>query len=280
MTVSPLQGVTHACFGLSYLVAFLLELARLVWPRAGRGWRVAALGFGAAGVLAHTFYIVVHQPSPATPDGSLLLLAWVLAFFYLYGTLHHAQQAWRAVFVLPLVTGLVGLSYLLIQSGEASPAIDVPAWLSGERFWGALHGTLILLAAVGVSVSFLASVMYLIQARRLRNKFNPGRVVPMLSLERLETMNRRALNLAFPLLTAGLLVGLLILKHGHDLGDNWLSVKVLSTAGLWVVFLVLLYLRYGAHVPPRRLAILSIGAFGLLLVALATAHPFAMGGAP
>ena len=131
-----------------------------------------------------------------------------------------------------------------------------------------------------MSVGFLASVMYLVQARRLRNKVNPGRVVPMLSLERLETMNRRALNVAFPLLTAGLLVGLLILKHGHELGDNWLSLKVLSTAGLWVVFLVLLYLRYGAHVPPRRLAVLSIAAFALLIVALATAHPFATGGAP
>jgi ABC-type uncharacterized transport system permease subunit len=277
MTVSPLQGVTHACFGLSYLVAFLLELARLVWPQAGRGWRVAALVFGAAGLLAHTFYIALQQPSPATPYGSLLLLAWVLALFYLYGTVHHAKQAW-AVFVLPVVIGLVGLSYALVRFGGTSPPFDVPAWLSGERFWGAVHGTLILLAAVGVSVGFLASVMYLIQARRLRNKVNPGRVVPMLSLERLETMNRRALNWAFPLLTAGLLVGLLILRH--DLGDSWLSVKVISTAGLWVVFLVLLYLRYAVHVPPRRLAVLSIAAFGLLLVALATAHPFATGGAP
>src|SRR4029450_12494095 len=103
------------------------------------------------------------------------------------------------------------------------------------------------------------------------NKVNPGRVVPIFSLERLETMNRRALTLAFPLLTAGLLVGLLIVRDG--MGESWLSLKVFSTAGLWLVFLVLLYLRYGAHVPARRLAMLSIAAFGLLLVALATATP-------
>src|SRR5262245_56927464 len=156
MTVSPLQGVTHACFGLSYLVAFLLELARLVWPQAGRGWRIAALVFGAAGVLAHTFYILLHQPSPATPGGSLLLLAWVLALFYLYGTVHHARQAW-AVFVLPVVIGLVALSLALVTSAGNTPPLDVPSWLSGERFWGAVHGTLILLASVGVSVGFLAS---------------------------------------------------------------------------------------------------------------------------
>jgi ABC-type uncharacterized transport system permease subunit len=277
MTVSSLQGVTHACFGLSYLIALILELARLVWPRAGGGWRFAALVFGAAGLLTHTYYIIAHQPTPAAPSGSLLLLGWVLALFYFYGTIHHARQAW-AVFVLPVVIGLLGLSYLLLHSDGTAPPKDVFRWLSGDRFWGTVHGTLILLAAVGVSVGFLASIMYLVQARRLRNKVNPGRVVPLFSLERLETMNRRALNLAFPLLTAGLLVGLLIVRHG--IGENWLSLKVVSTAGLWVVFLVLLYLRYGAHVPSRRLALLSIAAFGLLLMALATAHPFVSGSAP
>jgi ABC-type uncharacterized transport system permease subunit len=277
MTVSSLQGVTHACFGLSYLIALVLELARLVWPRAGVGWRIAALIFGVVGLLTHTYYILAHQPTPAIPSGSLLLLGWILALFCFYGAVHHSRQAW-AVFVLPVVIGLVGLSYVLSRGGDVGSPVDVLVWLSGDRFWGAVHGSLILLAAVGVSVGFLASLMYLVQARRIRNKINPGRVTPLFSLERLEMMNRRALNLAFPLLTAGLLVGLLIVRHG--MGENWLSLKVFSTAGLWLVFLVLLYLRYGAHVPSRRLAMLSIAAFGLLLVALATAHPFALRSTP
>jgi ABC-type uncharacterized transport system permease subunit len=278
--VSLIQGIHHYCIALSYLCAFLLELARLVWP--ARGWRVAGLVFGAAGLFAHTAYLaylLFNQPSPAVlavPSGSLLVLAWVLALFYLYGTVHHAKQAW-AVFVLPVVIGLVIASRVLLTAAP-EPAGEVAGWAAGDRFWGAVHGVLILLAAVGVSVSFLASTMYLIQARRLRKKVAPGTVVPMLSLERLETMNRRALNWAFPLLTAGLLVGTLLLP-GAPVGDNWLSIKILSTAGLWLVFLVLLYLRYGAHVPPRRLATLSIMSFALLLVALAASHPFAVGGA-
>ena len=60
-----------------------------------------------------------------------------------------------------------------------------------------------LLAAVGVCVGFLASVMYLVQAQRLRAKIPPGEGMRLLSLERLEAMNRHAINLAFPLLTAG-----------------------------------------------------------------------------
>ena len=274
MTVSPLQGVTHACFGLSYLLAFGLELAWLARPRSV--WRAAALALGFAGLFAHTAYLAYHQPTPAAPYGSLVLLAWVLALFYLYGTVHHAKQAW-AVFVLPVVIGLVGLSLALVATAGQTPPLDVPAWLSGDRFWGAVHGTLILLASVGVSVGFLASVMYLVQARRLRTKVNPNRRVPLLSLEKLETMNRRAITAAFPLLTAGLLVGTLLLRHEHCSPENWLSLKVLSTAGLWVVFLVLLYARYAAHLPGRRLAGLSIVAFALLLVALVASHPFVPG---
>jgi len=275
MTVTFLQGVTHACFGLSYVCAFALELARLFWP--GRGWRTASLFFGIAGFVAHTFYIFSRQPSPATPDGSLVLLGWVLAFFYIYGTVHHAKQAW-AVFVLPVVIGLVGMSLVLHHSEEAGPAFNALSWASGDRFWGAVHGVLIFFAAVGVSVGFLASVMYLIQSRRLRNKVLPGRGMPLLNLERLETMNQRAVNATVPLLTAGLLVGTLLIGQNRELGENWLSLKVISTTGLWVVFLVLLYMRYATRVAPRRLAILSIIAFGLLLVALGTAHPFAEGG--
>src|SRR5438445_3370490 len=147
MTVSPLQGITHACFGLSYLVAFGLELAQLYRPRSV--WRIAGLVFGVAGLFAHTLYVTIHLPTPAAPYGSLLLLAWVLALFYLYGTVHHAKQAW-AVFVLPVVVGLVGLSFVLLGAGGTGAGFTVPSWVGGERFWGVIHGTLILLAAVGV----------------------------------------------------------------------------------------------------------------------------------
>ena len=270
MTVSPLQGITHACFGLSYLLAFGLEVGRLRWPAAG--WRAAALTAGTAGLVAHTAYLALHQPTPAAPYWLLLVLAWVLALFYWCGTVRHARQAW-AVFVLPVVIGLVGLSLALTAVAPDTPPLDLPGWLSGDRFWGVVHGTLILLAAIGVSVGFVASAMYLAQARRVRNKVNPARVVPLLSLERLEGMNRHAVNWAFPLLTAGLLVGSFLLRTDHDPG-SWLSLKVLSTGGLWVVFLVLVYLRYAADVSGRRLAWLSILAFGLMLVALGAAHPF------
>jgi ABC-type transport system involved in cytochrome c biogenesis permease subunit len=102
----------------------------------------------------------------------------------------------------------------------------------------------------------------------------------MLSLERLEAMNRRAVNWAFPFLTFGLLLGVLFLRQYHDLSGNWFSLKVVGTVGLWLVFVVLLYLRYAAHVPGRRLALLTMAAFGLMVVVLVAPHPFAQGVGP
>jgi len=264
------MGITHYCIGLSYLTAFGLETYQMV--RHAWWSRVAGIVFVVAGLLAHTIFLAYHQPTPAAPDGSLLLLAWVFAVFYLYGILHSEIYPW-AWFVLPLVLILVGLSFFFTDSGNINGS-----WFSGEHFWGMFHGTLVLLASVGITLAFLASLMYLVQSERLKKKLNPIGGVQLLSLERLERINRRAINLAFPLLTAGLLVGALqAWRNPRDWG-NWTDPKMISTIGLWLVGLLMLYLRYGAHVRGRRLAWITILAFVVMLVALGTSHPFVRGG--
>jgi ABC-type transport system involved in cytochrome c biogenesis permease subunit len=260
-----LHNISRLCFGASYFVAFLLELARSLKPRPAV--RVVALAFGAAGLVAHTLYLLLRQPSVAAPFGSLLLLAWVVAVFYFYGTLHHRGLAW-AVFVLPLALALIAVSVLYKDTG-----LSGPSWFTGETFWGAVHGGLLFLAAVGVCVGCVASVMYLVQARRLKAKSAPGQGLRLLSLERLAQMNRRAITWAFPLLTAGLLLGVILMAQRPGPADAWTSPRILGTVGLWLAFLVLLYLRYFAHSSNRRLAFLTIAAFALLVGTLATAHP-------
>ena len=271
---APLEGISRLCFGASYAVALALELAYLLWPQ--RLVRLLSTLFGAAGLLAHTVFLAVQRPTLSSQYGSLLLLAWVLAVFYLYGSLHHRRFAW-AVFVLPLVLALVALAgrFAPAPDSQRPPWSDTLAALTGERFWGAVHGGLILLAAVGVCVGFLASVMYLIQARRLRAKVAPSQGIKLLSLERLEAMNRRAVNLAFPLLTVGLLVGVALMAQYGGVAREWTAGKVVGTVGLWLAFVVLLYLRYGLHLRGRHLALGTIAAFVVMLATLAASHQFA-----
>jgi ABC-type transport system involved in cytochrome c biogenesis permease subunit len=275
----PLHKITLLCFGASYLLAFVCELAHLLWPRPVV--RLVATVCGLAGLLAHTLFLAYHfflaeqRLTLVSPFGSLVFLAWILAIFQVYGSVHHRRVAW-GVFVLPLVLGLIGLAAAFPQdSTEAEPE-----WWHGEQFWRVLHGVLLLLAAVGVCVGFLASVMYLIQARRLRDKVPPGQGLSLLSLERLEEMNRRAVALAFPLLTAGVLVGLVLMAPHLAHPASWADPKILLTAGLWLVFALLVLLRYGYHLRGRRVAQLTIVAFVLLLCTLVASHTVVQEGGP
>jgi ABC-type transport system involved in cytochrome c biogenesis permease subunit len=273
----PIERITLFCFGASYAVALGLEIIQLVRPHALQ--RLLATVFGAAGLLAHTLYLLVHQPRLLSQFGSLLFLAWILAVFYLYGSLHHRRVAW-GVFVLPLPLALISLAAFSVPLLSDSAGRFSFLTLESGTFWQAVHVALFILGSVGVCVAFLASVMYLLQAQRLKAKALPGQGLKLLSLERLEKMNRRAINLAFPLLTMGLLIGLVQLLQGAERLQSWTDTRVLSTLLLWFVFAIVLYLRYGFHLRGRTVALLTILAFCLLLVTLATSHSFPQGGGP
>jgi ABC-type transport system involved in cytochrome c biogenesis permease subunit len=270
----PIERITVLCFAASYAVAFLFELLHGLRPRPIQ--RLLAIAFGSAGLLAQTLFLAVQWPALASQSGSLLFLSWILAVFYLYGSVHHRRLAW-GVFVLPVVIGLSVLAGLFNRFA-GGPLEEPPGWpWDGEAFWRLLHVALFVLAAVGICVGFVASVMYLAQAQRLKSKALPGQGLRLLSLERLEEMNRRAIILAFPLLTAGLLVGLIRMAQPDSRPQEWTDPRILSTFLLWLVFVLVLYLRYGVHLRGRRLALLTILAFALLLVTLVTSHT---GGGP
>jgi ABC-type transport system involved in cytochrome c biogenesis permease subunit len=259
------------CFLASYSLALALEVLYLRVSR--RMVRVLALLAGLAGLVAHTLYLYSRQPPLVEPFSWLLFLSWVLVIFYLCGAVHHRRQSW-GVFVLPLVIGLVVLG-LLVEPASYDPGLWRPAEQSSAPLWGPVHAVLILLAAVGVCVGFLASLMYLIQSHRLRTKTLPGRGLKLLSLERLESMNRRAVVVAFPLLTAGMLAGLLLMLNSDPGG--WTDPRVLATIVLWATFALLLYLRYGRHARGRQVAFMTIAAFLMLLCCLALSHPLSQG---
>jgi ABC-type transport system involved in cytochrome c biogenesis permease subunit len=259
------------CFLASYSLALALELLHLRFSRPVL--RVLALLAAFAGLVAHTLYLYARQPPLVEPFSWLLFLSWILVIFYLSGAVHHRRLSW-GIFVLPLIVGLVVLG-LLLEPPAYDHGLLRPSEQPVPRLWGLVHAVLILLATVGVCVGFVASLMYLIQSHRLRTKTLPGHGLKLLSLERLESMNRRAVVVAFPLLTAGMLLGLLLMLNSNLAG--WTDPRVLATAVLWITFALLLYLRYGRHARGRQVAFMTIAAFLLLLCCLALSHPLGQG---
>jgi ABC-type transport system involved in cytochrome c biogenesis permease subunit len=82
-------------------------------------------------------------------------------------------------------------------------------------------------------------------------------------------------------LTAGLLVGIALMLQQGERFTRWEDLpKILSTVVLWLVFAILVYLRYAMHAQGKRVAILTMVAFALLLFTLVSAHQFGPEGMP
>ncbi len=264
-----LAGVQIVCFAASYMVAFLLEMSRMVFRSGVRG--ALMLGFAAAGLVAHTAFLLHRAMKvPGSPLSSeqdwYLIAAWLLVAVYLYLVWYHPRQNF-GLFLLPLVLALIGAGTFLARS---EPFAREPA----SRAWGLVHGAAILLATVAVLVGFAAGVMYLSQDRRLKRKRPPPRGLRLPSLEWLARVNGRALVVAVLMLAVGVVSGVVLnaLRRagGLDLLP-WHDPVVFTTVVMlvWLLSAVAFTARYSAQRQGRKVAYLTLVSFVFLVVALA-----------
>jgi ABC-type transport system involved in cytochrome c biogenesis permease subunit len=266
-----LDRLSVLCFAGTYGLAFLAELARFV-VRTPVRWYLAA-GLMALGWLVQTAFLAnLALKNPlvlvTTAFESVMVLSWIVALIGLYLMLRSPKPVAVGMFVLPLVLGLV-----IVAGWFAPRTSDWLDWGNTIAFWGTVHGIFLLAGAVFTCVAFFAGLMYLVQMRRLKAR-RPARfrlVLP--SLEQSERINRAAITVAFPLLTFGLLIGIVLSvaarnegsAHGtaHTLG--WTDPKVLSALLMWLVFAVLLHARFRPAMRGRSVMVLTIVAFAFLV---------------
>jgi ABC-type transport system involved in cytochrome c biogenesis permease subunit len=196
---------------------------------------------------------------------SMMVLAWIVALIGLYFMLHWPRQIAVGSFVLPLVLGLV------IAAGWFAPRQS--DWLAEGMmaFWGTVHGVFLLAGAVCACLAFAAGLMYLAQMARLKAKRPPRFGFALPSLEQSERVNRAAITAAFPLLTFGLLIGMVLSVQARTsttpgtFNLSWTDPKVLSALGMWIVFAVLLHARFRPAMRGRSVMVLTIVAFAFLV---------------
>jgi len=175
------------------------------WP--GR----AATALLAGGLVTHYMAlleraITLHSVPYQDFYGSMSLLAWFLALTYLGLELLHRERAMGA-FVLPLVLLLLGLELVVVPQAAPKP----PA--HGSIF--ALHVTSNILAYSAFTLSFVYSVVYLVQDRLLRAR-RPGAVVWRLPpLDDLERMARSGVWVGLAGLLLGIGFGMMVDQQLH-----------------------------------------------------------------
>lgn len=175
---------------------------------ARRDVGLAATALLLGGIVAHYFALmersrVTHTVPYDDLYGSLSLFAWLLAATYLGLELFHRQRSVGA-FVLPVVLGVFAVS----SAGTSTVATPPPG--GGPLL--ALHITLNVLGYAAFALSFVLSLIYLIQNRLLRNRRLGSVIWRFPALEVLERMSR-----------SSVVVGLISLLVGIALGFLWMN---------------------------------------------------------
>lgn len=259
--------ISILCFAASYGVALALEVTRLFVRSGLRG--ALMLGFGAAGLVAHTLFLAHRAWQAETPLSSsfewYLVAAWILAVMYLYLTVYHPRNP-IGLFVLPLVLGLIGVATFW---ADRDPFPQTRAAL----VWGRIHGGFLLLGTVAVLIGFAAGLMYLVSAYRLKHKLAPLRGVQLPSLEWLERINSRSLVVSVLMLGIGLLSGLVlnVVNHGKQVDYIPWNDPVVWSSAVMFAWLVAVSLFNGLYKPSRqgrKVAYLTVASFLFLVLAL------------
>src|SRR5246500_3721284 len=162
----------------------------------------------AIGLITHYFALLERSRAAHTVPyhdlyGSMSLFGWLLALTYLGLELYHRQRSVGA-FVLPFVL----VFFVAAHLAPADRLSPTPA--RGVLF--AFHVTLSILAYAAFALSFVLSLMFLIENRLLRNHKVGDMVWRLPPLELLERMSQ-----------SSVLVGLVSIAIGTALGFVWVD---------------------------------------------------------
>jgi len=196
----------------------------------------------------------LRSPKPSTPPTTAFFaLILALAFLVVYARYRSVSMG---IFVLPMAFMLAMLA--AFRPGEETFSSPV------RTGWIFLHIILLLAAYASLVVSLLASLLYLIQERRLKSKVSPRWLPPLdTPLETIDQIARKTLLFGLPCMTAGLLIGSVIAQE--DYGVRYFSdPKILLTFVLWIAYVAMIFIRRAAGLRGRRAVYLS--SFVVLVV--------------
>lgn len=188
------------------------------------------------------------------------LLAFIIAAFFLMVYRVYSPRA-LSLMVVPLICLLAAAAAIVPAGASAGP----PPPARGLLFngWIYLHITLIFIGYAGLVVAMGSGVLYLIAEHELKAK-SLARAPRLPALQTLDLLGYRSLLTGFPLLTAGLVIGVYWAETalGHvALNDPTIALALLA----WAIYLVLLFARWSAGWRGRRSAYLTLVCFAVAL---------------
>jgi cytochrome c-type biogenesis protein CcsB len=201
---------------------------------------------------------------------SFLGLAVVAAFLVIQRRLR--VLALSAV-VVPLAFGLTLAATALKGGVQPLPPVLHSVWLP-------VHVGLAILGDALLALAGSASVLYLVQDRRLKAHRVRGLEPHLPSLETLDRLSHRSVVWGLVLLTLAILTGIVWAHEawGEPRSQTWvLDPKLWCTIGAWAVYVVLLQGRMAAGWRGRFAAQLTIAGFTVIVLSLVGVNALGLG---
>ncbi len=246
---------------LLYGIAALAVLPAALYDRPR--WRHVAIPATIAAVLFHFVSLAemlnaAHRSLPpvfeiATHETQTLLsLLLAVAFLLVYWKF---QTVSLGVFILPIC-------FLLGLIPAFHPGQETAAFPLLHSRWILLHIALLLAAYAALFISLMASFLYFIQERRLKQKHPTLPWLP--PLETTDQIALKSLLFGLPCMTAGLLIGSLLAQI--TVGASYFrDPKILLAFAMWIAYVAMIHIRRVAGLRGRRAVYLSSFAFLIVL---------------
>ena len=249
-----------------YAVATVLYAYQFATKRAALSW-YATFATG-AGFVMHTISIGLRSTATdgteLTGANVLVLMAWALVLVYFI--LEHLMKVKvygallvPAALIVLLVAQVMGVSRGVLADLTAEQAILVDNWRVG------IHVFLITFANAGFAVSAAGSLLYLVLERQLKRRKNTKLFNRLPSLAQTDTVARRSVVWAFPVYSAGLLLGVLRAIE-TDVQLWWADARVVLAGLVWLAFAAYQFMRWRKGWAGRSAAYLALVGFVLVAV--------------
>ncbi len=208
-------------------------------------------------VMLHTFNLLAryleagHTPITSHHE-TISFFAWATACCYL-------SFRWRyTVKNLGTFVSLLVVALMLVAALSSKNIIPLsPAF---QSWWLPVHASICLAAYAFFALSCIGSFMYILQEREIKQKIFGVFFSRLPSLDTLDTLNHHCLSAGFPLLTLGLITGVLWAKQAWGGYWRWDPKETWSLI-TWFLYAGVVHLRFTVGWRGRRAAMLSMVSF-------------------
>jgi len=217
--------------------------------------------FLALGLVAHYFALLdrtrgLHTVPYHDLYGSMSLFGWLLALTYLGLEVFHRQRSVGAV-VLPFILVFFLAAHLAPADRLAPPPARGPVF--------AFHVTLSILAYAAFALSFVLSLIYLAEARLLRNRTLGPVVWRLPALELLDRMSQSSVLIGLVTITIGTILGFVWVDRLSG-QSSYFDPKYVIT--LFVLALYIVYFRLARSATWRGARASKLCIFNFVIVVL------------